>query len=268
MIIEWNHHLFSADTERHPWHPHAVYIPDPGMRHADPLANYLARMDSVGIDRAVVVQPEPYGDDHSVVLAALSAQPERLRAAALFYPRDPHATRKLAELVALQPRIVAVRFHAHRGKEQYLDSFADTGVRALWETAARLGIVVELHIGGNYVAQSRALIAAYPETPVLIDHLCEPCFSQMHEAADVLALAELPNVTMKLSGVAHIAGDGPLFLSARRYVRLLAGAFGPDRLAWGGETPAWVRAHLDDWPPADLDKVLGGNVRRLAFGAR
>jgi L-fuconolactonase len=263
MIIEWNHHLFSADIERHPWHSEAVYVPDPDMRHTDPLAHYLARMDRVGIDRAVVVQPEPYGDDHSVVLAALAAQPERLRATALLYPRDPDAPAKLRDLVARERRIVAVRFHAHRGKEQYFDSFANTGVRALWEAAARLGILVELHIGGNYSKQARALITAYPETPVLIDHLCEPCFSQMHEVADVLALAELPNVIMKLSGVAHIASDGPLFLGVRGYVRLLANTFGPDRLAWGGETPAWVRAHLDDWSPADLAKVLGGTVQRV-----
>ena len=32
---------------------------------------------------------------------------------------------KLEELVAQEPRIVSTRFHAHRGKEMYLESFAD-----------------------------------------------------------------------------------------------------------------------------------------------
>ena len=51
MIIEWNAHMFSADTDRYPFHPRATYMPDPGQRAEDPLADYLARMAEEGIDR-------------------------------------------------------------------------------------------------------------------------------------------------------------------------------------------------------------------------
>ncbi|MCS6846378.1 MAG: amidohydrolase family protein [Anaerolineae bacterium] len=261
MIIEWNHHLFSSDTARYPWHPRATYIPS--ETHADPLAHYLRTMDERGVARAVIVQPEPYGDDHALVLDALAREPERLRATALFYPKDSDAPRKLEELVKREPRIVAVRFHAHRGKEMYLDRFSDAGVNALWEKAAELGLVVELHIGPNYAAQTRDLIAAFPETPVLIDHLGEPAYGTIPEYAEVLALADFPNAIMKLSGLDHIAGDAPLYLSVQRFVRQVANTFGPARLAWGGGSPAWVYAHLPDWPAADIAQVLGGNLARL-----
>ncbi len=263
MIIEWIHHLFSSDVQRHPWHKHAVYIPDVSHQHADPLADYLQHMDAHGIDRAVLVQPEPYGDDHSVVLDALKREPDRLRATSLFYPKDADAPAKLEALVMHEPRIVATRFHAHRGKENYLDSFNDAGVRALWAKAAELGLVVELHIGPNYAEDARPLIEAFPETPVLIDHLGEPQFGTIAEYANMLALAELPNVIMKLSGIKYVAQDAPMFMSAARLTRLIADTFGPDCLAWGGEPPEVIRAHLSHWPKAEVDRVLGGNLQRL-----
>lgn len=263
MIIEWNHHLFSNDAARYSWHPSAVYIPDQANQHDDPLAVYLQRMRDEGIDRAVIVQPEPYGDDHSLVADALAHEPDRLRASSLFYPKDEAAPRKLEQWVKREPRIVATRFHAHRGKDMYLDSFGDAGVRALWTKAAALGLIVELHIGPNYAEQARGLIEAFPQTPVLIDHLGEPAYGNIPEYADVLALARLPNVIMKLSGVNHIADDAPLFWSVARFTRLVADFFGPDRVVWGGNSPQVIRAHLSHWSAADIAKALGGNLARL-----
>ena len=84
--------------------------------------------------------PSRMGDDHRLILECLKREPERLRGTSLFYPQDPDAPQKLADLVAREPKIIATRFHAHRGKELYLDSFNDKGVRALWEKAVELGL--------------------------------------------------------------------------------------------------------------------------------
>ena len=67
MTIEWNAHIFSADTARYPFHPNACYRPDASSLRDDPLEEYIKRMDAEGIDRAVLVHPEPYGDDHRLV---------------------------------------------------------------------------------------------------------------------------------------------------------------------------------------------------------
>ena len=32
MIIEWNAHMFSSDTDRYPFHPRATYTPDAQQR--------------------------------------------------------------------------------------------------------------------------------------------------------------------------------------------------------------------------------------------
>jgi predicted TIM-barrel fold metal-dependent hydrolase len=263
MIIEWNTHLFSADTARYPFHPTATYVPGPDRRSADPLAEYQASMKARGIDRAVIVHPEPYGDDHRLVLDSLRRAPDRFRATALFYPTDPDAPAKLRDLVAQEPAICAIRFHAHRGKEQYLTSFDDPGVIALWQAAADLNRVVELHIGPNYAEQVARRIADFPTTPVLIDHLAEPHLGNAVEYAHVLELARFDHVYMKLSGLNHFADDAPLYSSAKPFTRRVAAAFTPARMVWGSGVPEIVDEHLADYSEAERAAVKGENVAKL-----
>ena len=263
MRIEWNAHMFSRDRGRYPFHAQAAYTPREEMLAADPLGDYLARMQAEGIDRGVLVQPEPYGDDHALVLDCLAREPDRLRGTAFFYPKDPAAPQKLVALAWREPRIIAMRFHAHRGKEQYLDSFADPGVRALWHRAADLGMIIELHIGPNYAADLAALLPAYPRVPVLIDHLAEPQLGSPGEYEDVLALAKFDHVLMKLSGLGHFAKAAPLYEDALPLTRRVVDAFGPDRLVWGDGSPRIIDTHLAHLPAAERAKVHGGNLARL-----
>lgn len=263
MVIEWNAHIFHPDTERYPFHPRAAYKPDVSNQPQDPLGAYLKRLDDEGIDRAVIVHPEPYGDDHRLVLECLKREPKRLKGTSLFYPKDPDAPQKLADLVAQEPRIVSTRFHAHRGKEMYLDSFSDRGVRALWEKCIELGLIVELHIGPDYARQVAEVIRHYHAPTVLIDHLAEPHLGNAVEFADVLDLAQFDNVYMKLSGLSHFAQDEPLYESARPFTRRVVEAFGAKRMVWGSGAPKIVDAHLPGHSAEDRERVKGDNLARL-----
>ncbi len=263
MIIEWNTHIFSPDLQRYPFHERASYTPDASSQPADPLGAYLAQMDQHGIDRAVLVHPEPYGDDHRLVLDCLEQERERVKGTCLFYPRDPDAPRKMEELVARQPRIIATRFHAHRGKETYLDSLTSPEVRRIWEKALDLDLIIELHIGPDHAQGAAEMLRDYPESTVLIDHLAEPHMGDAVEFAHVLDLADFDAVYMKLSGLNHFATDAPLYLSARSFTRRVIEAFGPDQMVWGSGTPDIVDAHLAEYTEADRQKVKGENLARL-----
>ena len=74
MIVEWNQHIFSPNTAAYPLHERAAYRPDMSRHPIDPLGAYIQHMRAEGIDRAIIVHPEPYGDDHRLmVLSAWNA---------------------------------------------------------------------------------------------------------------------------------------------------------------------------------------------------
>ena len=263
MIIEWNQHIFHPDEERFPLHERAVYRPNLSKKPPDPLAVYMEHMAAEGIDRAVLVHPEPYGDDHRLILDCLEREPERFVGTTLLYPSDDDAPQRLGELVASEPRLISTRFHAHRGKEQYLHDFDEKGVRALWSKAVDLGLIIELHIGPDYAEQVARVLRDIPDSVVLIDHLAEPHMGSPVEFAHVLDLAHFDNVYMKLSGLGHFAKDEPLYESAIPFTRRVIDAFGPQRMVWGADTPKIVDAHMEAFSETDRNKVKGGNLARL-----
>lgn len=262
-VIEWNAHIFSPDVSKYPIHPKATYVPDMSVHPSNPLEIYLKKLDEEKIDRAVIVHPEPYGDDHSLIIDCLEQEPERLRGTSLFYPKDPEAPKKLETLIMRAPHIVATRFHAHHEKESYFDSFTDQGAKALWKKAYELDLVIELHIGPDYAAQAGELIREFKGCKVLIDHLAEPHMGNAVEFTDVLNLAKYPNVYMKLSGIGHFAEDEPYYESALPFTRNVIDAFGADRMVWGSGSPKIVDVHMASYSTEDREKVKGGNIQKL-----
>ncbi len=269
MIVEWNAHMFSSDLSRYPFSPNASYIPGEDRWEDDPFARYLERMGACGIDRAVLVHPEPYGDDHRLVLDCLARGQGIVKATCLFLPRDPDAVAKMTDLVAAQPEIIALRFHATRiDRKFYLDSFDDGNVRALWEKAGELGLVIELHIGPSYARQAARALSDYPDFPVLIDHMAEPQSVTEEEYGDALDLARFPNVMIKMSGLSHFSKEPEPYLDAKPLVKRVAAAFGPHRLAWSSGSPDIVDALLDHWSDEDRARVKGENLAGLAGFAK
>lgn len=145
----------------------------------------------------------------------------------------------------------------------YCSPFGWSSALTVAALTARTASTSTLHIGPNYAAQAEARIREFPDTPVLIDHLAEAKLGTPIEYADVLALADCGNVYMKLSGINHFASDGPLYASAKRFTRLVADAYGPDRMVWGSGTPKIVDEHLAHWSTADREKVKGDTLARL-----
>jgi len=264
-VIEWNQHMFSSNVAKFPFSPRGTYKPDPSRLSADPVADYQARMKAVGIDRALFVHPEPYGDDHTLVLDCLArTSPQQFKATSMFFPRDEDAPAKLEALVKKQPRICSTRFHLHRGNDKYyFTSFAEPGVRALWKKAVDLGLVIELDLGPNYARDAGAAIAAIPGSKVLIDHMCNPKTGMIWEYGDVLDLARYPNVYMKLSELGYMEPDKPDYESLIPFTRRVIKEFGPDRMVWSGDSPHIADVHMKGYSAADIAKVKGGNLQRL-----
>jgi 2-pyrone-4,6-dicarboxylate lactonase len=63
---------------RYPYWPHRIYTPPDAL-----LPAYRHMLDTLGVERAVLVQPSVYGTDNRAMLDALAADPVRLRGVAV-----------------------------------------------------------------------------------------------------------------------------------------------------------------------------------------
>ena len=94
-------------------------------------------------------------------------------------------------------------------------------------------------------------------------------------AAAMRALAALPNVHCKLSGLLTEAPEGTGAAQLQPWVDLLLECFGARRLIWGSDWPVLtLAASYDDWilitrdllsglNEADRSAILGGNAARV-----
>lgn len=85
-VIDTHLHCFAGATEpRFPYHPQGPYRP------AEPATpeHLLKCMAEAGVDHAVVVHPEPYGDDHRYLEHCLEVGRGKLKGTCLFFADRP-----------------------------------------------------------------------------------------------------------------------------------------------------------------------------------
>ncbi|HEY4375247.1 MAG TPA: amidohydrolase family protein [Burkholderiales bacterium] len=84
----------SCDTHAHICGPSAKYLYDPARIYTPPdalLPDYRYMLETLGVSRAVLVQPSVYGTDNSALIDALATDPKRLRGVAVIKPDTPFA---------------------------------------------------------------------------------------------------------------------------------------------------------------------------------
>ncbi|MHB1357785.1 MAG: amidohydrolase family protein [Anaerolineae bacterium] len=263
MVIEWSEHLFTYWRDWFPFSPRAPYEPDPESLSRHPVQDYLLTLEQRHIDQAIIVQPEPYGDDHRLVLYALALEQSKLKASCLFLPSDPLAVDKLECLVGAEPRIIALRFHAFRGRRPYFPDWNDGGVQRLWRRAGELGLAIELHISPDQADGLVHTLDHMPPYPVIIDHLAEPGLGSAQDFLEVLTLARYPHVWIKLSALERLRNELGGDRALKELVGRVADRFGPRRLVWGGGAPEQLVTLFDMFTSDERSLVTGENLARL-----
>jgi len=270
-VIDTHVHCFAGkDSRDYPYHARAPYKPEAALAPE----TLLERMKQAGVDRAVVVHPEPYQDDHRYLEHCLAVGKDQLKGTCLFFAEDDNAVTAMKGLVQRNPgKIVAVRVHAYAPER--LPPFGKPALRRLWQAAADLGLAVQLHFEPRHAPGFEPLIKDFPKTTVIIDHLGRPLQGTPEEHAVVVRWAKYDNTVMKLSAIPD-QRQYP-HRDVRPIVKELVEAWGPKRLIYGGgfddkatgesyrTAREAVRVHLAALSADEHALVLGGNAARL-FG--
>ena len=149
---------------------------------------------------------------------------------------------------------------------------ADGTADWLWAAAERDGIPIMLAIWGR-LAEALPIAARHPGLRLVIDHLGVPVTERTRDDAAfsdmpaVLALARLPNVAIKASGLPAHSSEPYPYRNIHRWLRQAYDAFGPHRTFWGSDLTRMpcsyrqcVTLFTEELPwlaGEDLDLVMG-----------
>ena len=182
---------------------------------------------------------------------------------------------RLEELAA-EPLAVGVR----RLLQDEPAGFAlDAGLVAGTRLLADAGLVSDLCVRSWQLRDVTRLVQLCPEVTFVLDHLGKPAVTAAGPAApwtdDLARLAALPNVAVKLSG---LATEGPAGTPPEHhlpYLRQAIDCFTPARCLFGGDWPVstlattyrtWydtVASAIADLDPAERAGIMAGTARRV-----
>jgi predicted TIM-barrel fold metal-dependent hydrolase len=113
------------------------------------------------------------------------------------------------------------------------------GVAKLWETAQRLGVVINVLINRDKRDQLVALLQRFARLRVVLDHCLNLKADATLEATltDVLRLAQHPNLHAKLTFLPTGSAQAYPCRDLHDACRAILKAYGPDRCVWGSDFP-------------------------------
>jgi predicted TIM-barrel fold metal-dependent hydrolase len=287
VLIESHIHMFSDDLTRFPINK-LSYKPNP-----QPVEAYVKFVSDAQINHTVLVQPEPYQDDHSYLEYCFTKEPSKgfFKATCLFDPIDPATPKRLKDLCQKNPgRIVGMRIHElHAAGTPSTTTGAirdrdlrDPQMETTWRAAHDLGIGILLQLIPHYASQVGDLAKEFPSMPVMLDHLARPGQGTAEEFEEVLKLGSLPNVYMKFTSTGVQSAATPAggrgtseaypFPSVKPLIKKVYSAFGPDKIMWGelganmsafDKATTLFDAMFDFAPENDRKKIRGLTAQKL-----
>lgn len=233
MIIDSHTHIWVQQPSRYPWSPVGGYIPE-SEASAESL---LSVMDSCGVDKAMLVQPTPYGWDNRYLLDSAKLALERLRVICLVDPFNPASADEMKKLVQ-NSGVSGFRFNLHLDPpERWAE---DHNRHYLWKMADNLGCPICIQCTLDHVPFVVQITRSYPDVRLVIDHFAKPDVSlgiHQQKFQALLSLAKFRNIYIKLSGFYYASTNPKFYDEVTPFVKELVNSFGVKKCMWGSDFP-------------------------------
>ncbi|MEO8758907.1 MAG: amidohydrolase [Devosia sp.] len=252
-IIDTHLHLIYLNKFSYPWLSRV-----PPLNRQWDAPSYFAEAEKLGIAAALHMEVDVpvaemedetrfvLGLDPRVVGAISNARPEHID-----FP--VHLERMLAE-----PRIRGIRRLLQGDPD---DLSAGEVFRGNLRRLAAPGLAFDICVQSTQLPIARALAAACPDVQFVLDHCGNPLIAGgdiPDWRRDLKALAEMPNVTGKISGIVNHAKPGWTPNDLRPVIEHMIASFGWDRVVFGSDRPVLtVNGSLTQWVEA-LKTIVSG----------
>lgn len=275
MKVDAHQHFWRLADRRGQWPPASL-----AAIHRDfGPGDLAAHLQAAGIDATVLVQSLPSVEDTRWLLSVAQATPWVRGVVGWVDFKVPDVAAQI-DALALDPLLKGLRPMLQDLPDD--DWIADPACDAAAEAMQRHGLVFDALVLPSQLRGLRRFASRHPGLSIVIDHGAKPLIAsgQIHPwLDDMAALAALPHVHCKVSGLLTEAGERREAPALQPYVQSLWQLFGARRLLWGSDWPVlnlasdyagwWDLAHdlaqrLHPLPqPDDLRALFGDNAVRL-----
>jgi L-fuconolactonase len=263
LIVDAHQHFWDPARAHYPWLTDEVAPLRRRFRPED-LEPELRRH---GVRGTVLVQARSSLDETRALLETAATTDFVLGVVGWIDLTDPGAARALADLSG---PLVGVRHQVHDEPES--SWLLRTDVQRGLAAVADARLVYDLLVRTAELPAAVETASRHPELSFVLDHVGKPPLrsGELDAWAGLVApLAELPNVTCKLSGLVTEAEPGADLAPTLEYALK---CFGADRCMFGSDWPVCLLAAdygtvlavvRDAVPEGDRDAVLGGTAVRI-----
>jgi predicted TIM-barrel fold metal-dependent hydrolase len=274
-IVDIHPHIISDDERRYPPAPLFGKRSDWSQERPNTAEALIAAMDAAGVAKAAVVHSSTtYGFDNSYVVDGCNQYKDRLVAVGSVDMLDPEVCsviRRWADAGLAGLRI----FTGGSTKDFDPSELDDPRSFKAWDLLGEIGLPMCIQTGPIGLPQVTMLAKKFPKVNIILDHLGRPEVQDgppYADAASMFALADLPNLYMKLTP--RIFGDVKKGkASAETFFPKVVQAFGAQRLAWGSNFPtspgsltdilATAQAGLASLSEDDRSWIFGKTAQKL-----
>ena len=230
----------SCDCHAHIFGPQSKYPYAPNRRYTPPdatLADYTRMLETIGVERAVLVQASVYMTDNSAILDALAEKSFALRAVAA--ANDSVTDAQLETMDRLGVRGLRINLRNDNGTRAEM-------APGLAARIAPLGWHLQFHVDGRELPAALPLFGKLP-VDIVLDHVVRVPVAQGLDSTvfkAVRALVQGGRCWVKLSAPMRMSNGEYPYADVTPFVRALVET-APERMLWA-----------TDWPHTTLTKAM------------
>jgi L-fuconolactonase len=264
MVIDAHVHFWRIGSNHCTWPP-----PELASIHRDFLPeDWRPEADAAGIDAAIAVQSQPSERDTAWLLELARDDSRTAGVVGWVDLAAPGAGDRIAAL-AKHPKL--------RGLRPMLQDLPDDdwilkpALKPAIEAMVAHDLCFDALVFPRHLSHLLRFAERHPALSIVVDHAAKPGIASGTLdpwRAQIAALAGLPNVSCKLSGLVTEAGEHWRPDDLQPCVAHLLATFGPRRLLWGSDWPVVnLAADYPRWLDlADTLTGLAGDDRAALFG--
>ncbi|MCC6419136.1 MAG: amidohydrolase [Gemmataceae bacterium] len=237
------------DAHVHVWTPDLAHYPlAAGFRREDMQPpsftpeELFKHMRPAGVNRVNLIQMSYYGFDNRYLLDMIQLHKGVFVGTAVI---DPHARDVAHAMAALaKRRIRAFRIHPRLSRQPPARWLEPEGYARMFAQGAKTNQAMSCLIDPDALPELDRMCRRFPDTPVIIDHLCRIGADGTIRAKDVKALCALAahkRVLVKVGAFYALGRRQPPYDDLAGLIQQVVRAFTPQRCLWESDCPFQVQ---------------------------